>query len=147
MVAMRQREASKEYMQLARRFPLVPIRNLNQFKRAIELVKELGLRSDLVEEEHGYFLVLCDLVEDYERKRILLGEETTPSEALKYLMEVNGLSQKDLVDLVGYKSHLSAFLNGKRGLSKAAAVRLGERFKVSPMLFLPKLTSQAKKRA
>jgi hypothetical protein len=38
----------------------------------------------------------------------------------------------------GYKSNLSAFLSGHRGLSKRAACRLAEYFKVSPALFLPK---------
>jgi HTH-type transcriptional regulator/antitoxin HigA len=62
----------------------------------------------------------------------------TPQEALAYLMEVNNLQQADLVEYVGYKSNLSAFINGHRGLSKRAATRLAEYFKVSPALFLPK---------
>jgi HTH-type transcriptional regulator/antitoxin HigA len=51
-------------------------------------------------------------------------------------MDINGLNQSDLAPIVGYKSNLSAFLAGKRGLSKAVALKLAERFKVSPAIFL-----------
>ena|ERR1700691_2637656 len=82
--------ASKKYLKLARRFPLVPIRNRNHLKQAVELAKELGRRNDLEEEEHGYFLILSDLIENYEQKASFLYKETTPVEALRFLMEVNG---------------------------------------------------------
>ena len=131
--------ATKEYMNLAQHFPLVPIANKQHLTEAIALAKQLAQRENLSKEEHGYFLVLSDLIESYEKKQGRLGAKTTPVEALRYLMEENGLSQVDLVPIVGQKSHLSAFLNGKRGLSKVNAIKLAQRFKVSPMLFLPQI--------
>jgi HTH-type transcriptional regulator / antitoxin HigA len=139
MATMRAVSATREYMNLAERFPLVPIANKQHLKEAIAVAKELASRESLRKEEHGYFLVLSDLIESYEKKSGRLGAKTTPAQALRYLMEENGLTQTDLVPIVGHKSHLSAFLHGKRGLSKTNAIKLAQRFKVSPMLFLPRL--------
>ncbi len=139
MATMKAVSATREYMNLAQRFPLVPIANKQHLQAAIALIKQLASREDLSKEEHGYFLVLSDLIESYEKKSGRLGPKTTPAEALQYLMEENGLTQADLVPIVGHKSHLSAFLHGKRGLSKTNAIKLAQRFKVSPMLFLPRL--------
>lgn len=129
----------KAYMNLVREFPLVPLREKSEFEAAVKVMKELAYRrSTLTSGEADYLSVLGDLIAQYEKKLPRLAEEMTPQEALTYLMEINNLAQKDLVELVGYKSNLSAFLNGKRGLSKRASCRLGEFFKVSPALFLPR---------
>jgi HTH-type transcriptional regulator/antitoxin HigA len=76
------------------------------------------------------------LILQYEEKLPKVYEKMSPREALSYLMEANGLIQADLVEMVGYKSNLSAFLSGKRGLSTRAAAKLGSYFRVSPTLFL-----------
>jgi len=127
------------YMTLVMEFPLVPLRRKSEFNDAVRVMKKLAYRlNTLTRGEADYLTVLGDLIAQYEKKLLRLAEETTPREALAYLMEVNGLVQTDLVDLVGHKSNLSAFLSGQRGLSKRAACRLAEYFAVSPALFLPK---------
>lgn len=129
----------KAYMELVREFPLVPLRDKSEFDEAIKVMKRLAYRrSSLSNGEADYLTVLGDLIAQYEKKLPRLAEEMTPREALTFLMESNGLAQADLVEYVGYKSNLSAFLSGHRGLSKRAACRLAEYFKVSPALFLPK---------
>lgn len=126
----------EDYMSLIRRFPLVPIRTKAQLKRAASLVDELSDRvRSLSRSERAYFDVLCDLVKHYENEQYK-PSAVSPAEALKYLMEVNGLTLNDLVPVVRHKSHLSAFLNGKRSLSKANAIRLAAHFRVSPLLFM-----------
>lgn len=129
----------KAYMELVREFPLVPLRDKSEFDKAIKVMKRLAYRrSSLSNGEADYLTVLGDLIAQYEKKLPQLAEEMTPQEALAFLMESNGLAQADLVEYVGYKSNLSAFLSGNRELSKRAACRLAEYFKVSPALFLPK---------
>jgi antitoxin component HigA of HigAB toxin-antitoxin module len=80
--------------------------------------------------------LLGSLIAEYEKKLPSLAARMTAQEALRYLMETNSLTQSDLDDCVGHKSNLSAFLNGHRGLSKRAACRLAEYFKISPEWFL-----------
>lgn len=82
--------------------------------------------------------MLGGLIAKYEKMLPRLAEELSPRDALEFLMESNGLAQTDIVECIGYKSNLSAFLHGRRGLSKRAANRLAKFFNVSPGLFLPK---------
>lgn len=127
----------KSYMELIRVFPLVPLRTKSEHNGAVKIMKELAYRLDeLNKGERDYLEVLSDLILKYESKLPSLGKKISARKALAYLMEMNGLAQADLVEYVGHKSNLSAFLSGKRGLSKKAACRLGERFKVSPEVFL-----------
>lgn len=129
----------KAYMTLIREFPLVPLRAKSDLEQAVSVMKRLAYRrSSLSSGEADYLTVLGDLIAQYEKRLPRLAEEMTPQEALTFLMEANGLAQADLVEYVGHKSNLSAFLSGNRGLSKRAASRLAEYFKVSPALFLPK---------
>jgi len=126
----------KSYLELIRVFPLVPIRTNSERKGAVKVMKELAYRlDDLNKGEKDYLEVLSDLILKYESKLPSLGKKISARRALTYLMEINGLAQADLVEYVGHKSNLSAFLSGKRGLSKKAACKLGERFKVSPEVF------------
>ena len=131
--------ADKAYMALVKEFPLVPLRDKDEFEEAVKVMKRLAYRrNSLSSSEADYLTVLGDLIAQYEKRLPQLAEEMTPREALAFLMESNGLAQVDLVEYVGYKSNLSAFLSGHRGLSKRAACRLAEYFKASPALFLPK---------
>lgn len=129
----------KAYMELVREFPLVPLRDKAEFDEAVKVMKRLAYRrSNLSTGESDYLTVLGDLIAQYEKRLPRLAEEMTPQQALNFLMDNNGLAQADLVECVGHKSNLSAFLSGHRGLSKRAACRLAEFFKVSPVLFLPR---------
>lgn len=56
--------------------------------------------------------------------------------ALRFLMESNDLNATDLVDVIGSRARVSEILSGKRSISKEQAKRLGQRFKVSPSLFI-----------
>lgn len=126
-------------MKLIVDFPLVPLRTQAQYNEAVRIMKKLAVnRKNLSTGESDYLSVLGKLIVEYEKRLPKLTPDMTPREALAYLMEINNLQQADLVECVGYKSNLSAFINGHRGLSTRAAMRLAEYFKVSPALFIPK---------
>lgn len=119
-------------MKLILEFPLVPLRTEAKYDEAVQVMKELAVnRKSLSAGESDYLSVLGKLIVEYEKRLPKLTPDMTPREALAYLMEINNLQQADLVDCVGYKSNLSAFVNGHRGLSPRAAVRLADYFKVS----------------
>lgn len=129
----------ESYMELIREFPLVRLRTKRRFAKAVQMMKKLLKRSTtLTSGEADYLFVLGSLMAEYEKRLDRSAPDTTPQEALSFLMETHELAQVDLVEYVGNKSTLSAFLRGRRGLSKRAAWRLGEYFKVSPALFLSK---------
>ena len=78
--------------------------------------------------------LLTLLIEEFEDENYQL-KAATPIEVLRELMESNDLKQKDLVDVFGAESTVSAVLNGKRDMTKEHIKRLSERFHVSPEVF------------
>jgi HTH-type transcriptional regulator/antitoxin HigA len=51
-------------------------------------------------------------------------------------MEYNKLKAADLAGIMGGRSRMSDVLSGKREISKEQAKRLGERFGISPSVFI-----------
>jgi HTH-type transcriptional regulator/antitoxin HigA len=78
--------------------------------------------------------LLTLLIENFEDQNYKL-KAATPTEVLCELMESNGLKQKDLVDVFGAESTVSAVLNGKREMTREHIKRLSRRFHVSPEVF------------
>jgi len=67
-------------------------------------------------EEADRLELLAFLVEDYESRRFPIGGPD-PVEAIRFRMEQQGLTQRDLVPYIGSKSKTSEILSGKRSLS------------------------------
>ena len=78
--------------------------------------------------------LLTLLIEEFEDKNFQL-TAATPVEVLLEVMESNDLKQKDLVDVFGAESTVSAVINGKRDMTREHIKRLSERFNVSPAVF------------
>jgi len=78
-----------------------------------------------------------DTIEQFEEEHYALPTtEGAPAQMLQFLMDQHDLKQADLVGLLGSSGVVSEIVNGKRSISKAQAKALGERFHVSPALFL-----------
>lgn len=67
--------------------------------------------------------VLSTLVDAYEAQRWPI-DPPDPIETIKFRMEQQGLQPKDLVSIIGHRSHVYEVLNGKRALSMAMVFRL-----------------------
>lgn len=134
------------YEKLIKRFPLRPIRNDEDNDRAAVICDELTDRFDkLTAGERDYLEVLTDLVVKYESRWNDEIVEMSPRELLEYLMEQNGLAQKDLVSEFGSASRVSEFLSGERKrLSLEQATRLAERFRLNIGAFLEKPSGMKK---
>jgi HTH-type transcriptional regulator / antitoxin HigA len=78
--------------------------------------------------------LLTLLIENFEDSNYKL-KSASPIEVLRELMEANDLKQKDLADVFGAKSTVSAALNGKRDMTREHIQQLSRRFKVSPEVF------------
>ena len=77
---------------------------------------------------------LADRVRGYESENFPIAD-AAPREVLRFLMEQHGLRQDDLLDCAP-QSRISAYLNGKRAISKEVAKKLAHRFNVRADLFL-----------
>jgi HTH-type transcriptional regulator/antitoxin HigA len=131
---------------LVKQFPLRPIRTDDELDKASEIFSQLGMKGrNRSQDENDYLDVLEGLIIDYEAKSpaiqsMLAGAASIPpQQILRSIIEENGLSQSELAREIGtHQGHISAFLSGKRALSKLTAVRLAKRFSVSVELFLPR---------
>lgn len=94
---------------------IAPIKNEKEYQKAL---KELGNFFDsepgTAEGDTGEMLVL--LIEDYEKKHFPI-DAPDPIEAIKYIMEEKGLTNKDIIPYFGSKSLVSQVLNRRRSLS------------------------------
>jgi HTH-type transcriptional regulator/antitoxin HigA len=93
------------------------------------------LERPLTREEVELAELLTVLIQQFEAARYPLGH-ATPIDALRNLMEVRQLRQRDLIPVFGASSVVSNVLNGKRSISKAHARKLSEFFHVPASLFI-----------
>ncbi|MCA9800572.1 MAG: transcriptional regulator [Cyanobacteria bacterium HKST-UBA02] len=120
---------SRTYEKLVRRFPLRPIRDEKHCQRAAQICDSLTDRGDsLNSAESDYLEVLSDLIAKYESRWEKDSLDLSPRELIVFLMEQNGLAQKDLVPEFGSPSRVSEFLSGERNLSLKQANRLALKF-------------------
>lgn len=124
------------YMALIRRFPLKPVKNDAAHEQAVAVVGELmGRKLDAGASDYLDTLIL--LVNKYEDEHHTpMGTNLTPPQALRAIMQANGLTQADMGRILGSESAVSMFLRGERELSKAQIKALVEKFRVDATLFL-----------
>jgi antitoxin component HigA of HigAB toxin-antitoxin module len=122
------------YLSLIHRFPLRPVRNDREHGRATEIIGEL-LGRKLDRGTGDYLDTLILLVNKYEDDRHTVSAELTPQQAVRAIMQANGLTQKEVGKLIGSEPALSMFLKGERQLSKSHIRALAERFRIDPLIF------------
>ena len=69
--------------------------------------------------------VLVDLIEHYEAKHVPMGYPS-PVAAIKFRMEQDGLTQRDLAPLIGSRAEVAEVLSGRRDLTMPMARALHE---------------------
>jgi len=94
----------------------------------------LTAKADPTADEEEAIELMTLLVERYEAERFPL-PEAEPVDVLRFLLERNGLSQRDLAPELGSESTVSLVLSGKRQLNRDHIARLSRRFNVSPAVF------------
>jgi HTH-type transcriptional regulator / antitoxin HigA len=74
--------------------------------------------------------VLATLIDAYEAKHHAM-DAPDPIEAIKFRMEQQGLTRKDLEDIIGTRTRIAEVFNRKRGLSIDMIRRLHDRLGIS----------------
>ena len=125
----------EQYLALVRAFPLVSIHSDAHLDEAVAVIDQLLdiPKRSIAEEE--YLQALTDLVAVYEDAHVVF-PTVSGLDALRYLMEENGLTQADLVPDFGTRSIVSEVLAGKRHLALTHIARLAERFGVPADVFI-----------
>ncbi len=103
------------------------------------LVKTLDSLVDEVGNNQDHKLApvmetIGNLIENYEDQEYKI-EDSSPVDALKYLMREHGLKQSDLKE-IGSQGVVSEILTGKRILNLEQIKKISNRFHVSPLVFI-----------
>ena len=98
---------------------------------------DLTAKADPTQEEEEAIELLTLLVDRYEFQRYPL-PDVELAEMLRFLLDQNGLSQRDVAAELGSESTVSLVLSGRRPLNRDHIARLSERFHVSPAVFFPR---------
>ena len=108
---------------------LKPIRTEADYKRALAEVERLwGAKNGTPEGDR--LDVLATLVDAYETEHCPM-DPPDPVEAIKFRMEQQGLSRKDLEPLIGTRTRVAEVLNRKRSLSIGMIRRLHDHLGIS----------------
>ena len=110
------------------------IRNDEELAKYTARLFKLTSKDETTREEDEVIELLTLLIEHYEAERYPV-PKADPVTVLRFLMESQGLSQKDLADELGVESTVSLVFAKKRRLNVNHIARLSKRFKVSPAVF------------
>jgi HTH-type transcriptional regulator/antitoxin HigA len=106
-----------------------PIRTKRDHEAALREVERLwGAKAGTSEGDR--LDVLATLIDAYETEHYPI-DPPDPVEAIKFRMEQQGLSRRDLEEIIGTRTRIAEVLNRKRGLSIAMIRRLHERLGIS----------------
>ncbi|MCE7063571.1 type II toxin-antitoxin system HigA family antitoxin [Dyadobacter sp. CY343] len=103
-----------------------PIKNNEQHEQALRQIYRL-MQKDLVPDsvESDELEVLSILVQDYEKLNFQI-PKPNPLEAIRFRLEQLGMSEKELSDILGFRSRKSEILSGKRKLSLGMIRKLNQ---------------------
>jgi HTH-type transcriptional regulator/antitoxin HigA len=108
---------------------LKPIRTKADYKKACAEVERLwGARRGTTKGDR--LDVLATLLDTYEAEHYPM-DPPDPIEAIKFRMEQQGLTRKDLEPIIGTRTRVAEVLNRKRGLSIDMIRRLHDRLGIS----------------
>jgi HTH-type transcriptional regulator/antitoxin HigA len=106
-----------------------PIRTERDHEAALKEIERLwGAKSGTRDGDR--LDVLATLIDAYEAEHFPM-DPPDPIEAIKFRMEQQGLTRRDLEEIIGTRTRIAEVLNRKRGLSVGMIRRLHERLGIS----------------
>ena len=123
---------------------LKPIRSKSDYEDSLAEVERLwGAKSGTPEGDR--LDVLATLVDAYEAEHYPI-DPPDPIEAIRFRMEQQGLTRKDLEPLIGTRTRVAEILNRKRGLSINMIRRLHSQLGISAeVLIRPSRSARSRK--
>lgn len=115
-----------------------PIRNEDDLKRAFRRLEKI-FQAEEGSAQSDERDVLVTLIEAYENKHYDFGP-ADPVEAIKFRMEQDGLTPRDLEPFIGPSGRVSEMLNRKRPLSLRMVKRLHDGLKIPYESLLTEVT-------
>ena len=95
---------------------------------------DLTAKANPTPDEEEAIELLTLLIDRYESQHYPV-PDAEAADVLRFLLDRNGLSQRDIAEEFGSESTVSLVLSGKRALNRDHIARLSQRFNVSPAVF------------
>jgi HTH-type transcriptional regulator/antitoxin HigA len=99
-----------------------------------EALFALTAKADPTPDEEEAIELMTLLIDHHESEHFPV-PEAEPADVLRFLLEQNGLSQRDVAPELGSESTVSLVLSGERQLNRDDIARPSRRFNVSPAVF------------
>lgn len=115
---------------------ITPIRNEKDYQKALKRLEKL-FDAKKGSKEGDELEVLSILIDRYENEKFPIGMPD-PIEAIKFRMEQMGMKQKDLAEVMGFKSRVSEILNRKRKLTLEMIRKLNETLRIPTEVLVQK---------
>jgi antitoxin component HigA of HigAB toxin-antitoxin module len=128
-----------DYLELVKRFPLVPIKNDRHLREAHEVIDKLSMIGEerMTDGQADYLIVLGDLTMAYESDAFeQMTKDVTGPDVLKHLVEEHGLSASDVGRIIGQRELGPKIFKGTRQISREHAKALGRHFGLPAEIFL-----------
>lgn len=94
---------------------IAPIKNEADYQKSLERLEKV-FDAEKGSKNGDELEILSILIDQYENDHFPI-ELPDPIEAIKFRMEQLGLKQKDLAEIIGFKSRVSEIMNRKRKLT------------------------------
>ncbi|WP_287239581.1 MULTISPECIES: helix-turn-helix domain-containing protein [Okeania] len=98
------------------------------------VLEELTFAKNLTQEEKALYDLLVLLIENYEAENYPMAS-VKPYEVLQHLITASGISQQNLVGIIGSDEVVSQVVDGQLSLNNWQAKVLADYFQISPTIF------------
>jgi HTH-type transcriptional regulator / antitoxin HigA len=134
--------SDEEYARLTAELPPRPIRTADEAGVVEARIADLMSLKAISDAQRDYLDVLSDQLADWEDSNEEI-PDVAGVELVRFLLDEQGLRQKDLVTIFGTESIASEVLSGRRELQRKHIEALSKFFNVSPSAFFPGSGSEA----
>lgn len=106
-----------------------PIHTEKDYEQALSRIDSL-MDAKLSSSQKDELEILTTLVESYEKSKTYELDIPDPIEAIKFRMEQEGLTRKDMEAIIGGRGRISEILSKKRGLTLTMIRKLNEKLNI-----------------
>jgi HTH-type transcriptional regulator / antitoxin HigA len=125
----------KVYGQLVAEVKPKVIETEDEYEQFLAVAERLTFKQNQTPEESALYDLVTMLVETYEAAHYEI-DRASPAEVLQHIIESSGIDPIELVNIFGSSESVAQVLAGTKSIDLNWAQALGDRFKLSPKIFL-----------
>jgi HTH-type transcriptional regulator / antitoxin HigA len=123
------------YGQLVAQVKPKVIETEDEYEQFLAVAGRLTFNQNQTPEESALYDLVTMLLEAYEVQHYEI-DRASPSEVLQHIIESSGIDITELVNIFGSSESVEQVLAGTKSIEPHWAQTLGDRFKLSPKIFL-----------